>query len=84
MEKMTPIQAFTKKIKVNYVLMMDRNGYLQPFCISQKKLLSWDYLHTVSLLDTDFESFRSYIKKSLPACASIMFAPKRETIVKFN
>ena len=84
MEKMTPIQAFTKKIKVNYVLMMDRNGYLQPFCKSQKKLLSWDYLHTVSLLDTDFESFRSYIKKSLPACASIIFAPKRETIVKFN
>ena len=84
MEKMTPIQAYAKSIDSNYCLMIDKNGFLQPYDISQQMILSWDYLHTHSRLREDVEPFKAYLKRKLAVCANTVFAPTKPEYVSFH
>jgi len=78
------LQNYAKKIAHDYCLMIDKNGFLQPYDISQQMLLSWDYLHTHSRLREDAEPFKAYMKRRLTVCANTVFAPTKPEYVSFN
>lgn len=78
------LQNYAKQIAHDYCLMIDKNGFLQPYDISQQMLLSWDYLHTHSRLREDAEPFKAYMKRRLTVCANTVFAPTKPEYVSFN
>ena len=78
------LQNYAKKIAHDYCLMIDKNGFLQPYDISQQMLLSWDYLHTHSRIKEDSEVFKAYMKRRLTVCANTVFAPTKPEYVSFN
>lgn len=78
------LQNYAKKIEHDYCLMIDKNGFLQPYDISQQMLLSWDYLHTHSRLKEDAEPFKAYLKRKLTVCANTVFAPTKPEYVSFH
>lgn len=78
------LQNYAKKIEHDYCLMTDKNGFLQPYDISQQMILSWDYLHTHSRIKVEAEPFKAYLKRKLTVCANTVFAPTKPEYVSFH